>query len=62
MIKPGQLRRWRDGYGWFSGQTFLIVERKTAEITSKKYWSFLIDGKLEHEYHFEIERGSEVIE
>jgi hypothetical protein len=62
VIKPGQLRRWRDGYGWFSGKTFLIVERKTAEITSKKYWSFLIDGKLEHEYHFEIERGSEVIE
>ena len=62
MIKPGQLRRWRDGYGWFSGQTFVIIERKVNPLTRKKFWTYLIDGKLEHEYHFEIERGSEVIE
>jgi hypothetical protein len=74
MIKKGQLRRWKEGWGWWHGKTFLTIGCKTiyGEVRNdlgwggrhrgRKVWTILQDGCLEYEDHMEIERGSEAID
>ena len=76
MIKKGQLRRWKDGWGWHAGKTFVTIGSRIHKLDpgerrsdlgwggyhrGRRIWTVLIDGNLEYEEHMEIERGSEVI-
>lgn len=58
-IETGQLRRWRSGYGWFADKVFVAVSCRIWN--GRRIWTILQDGHTEYEDHFEILRGSEVI-
>lgn len=77
MIKKGQLRRWKEGWGWMAGKTFVTVGSRVHKLNpgelrrelgwgsyhrGRRIWTIMMDGGLEYEEHMEIERGSEVID